>query len=108
MENKTTRLYTRIIPAEEKRIFSLAKRCGLSVSEYIRQQPPGSAPRKIQPGIFYELVRRIKPLYQESSNEMLHSLMRDTHRTHPGLERQGDETMITTGLWPIKGQLNKV
>ena len=62
MENKTLRLYTRIIPAEKKRIFSLAKRCGLSVSEYIRQRVLGFTPREIQPEIFYELVRRIEAI----------------------------------------------
>ena len=38
MENRTTRLYTRVTPAERKKVHSLAKRCGLSVSEYIRQR----------------------------------------------------------------------
>ena len=69
MENKTLRLYTRITPAEKKRIFSLAKRCGLSVSEYIRQRVLGFTPREIQPEIFYELVRRIEMLYREKGSE---------------------------------------
>ena len=77
MENRTTRLYTRVTPAERKKVRSLAKRCGLSVSEYIRQRALGFAPREIQPEIFYELVRRIETLYRENGGEELLSLVRD-------------------------------
>ncbi len=77
MKDRTTRLYTRITPTEKKRIFSLAKRCGLSVSEYIRQRALGFAPREIQPEIFYELVRRIETLYRENGGDELLNLIRD-------------------------------
>ena len=77
MKDRTTRLYTRITLAEKKRIFSLAKRCGLSVSEYIRQRALGFSPREIQPEIFYELVRRIETLYRENGGEELLNLIRD-------------------------------
>ena len=90
MENKTLRLYTRITPAEKKRIFSLAKRCGLSVSEYIRQRVLGFTPREIQPEIFYELVRRIEMLYREKGSEELLSLVRDIRAEFilPGKDRE--------------------
>ena len=77
MKERTTRLYTRITPAEKKRIFSLAKRCGLSVSEYIRQRALGFAPRESQPEIFYELVRRIETLYRENGGDELLNLIRE-------------------------------
>ena len=51
MENKTTRLYTGVTPAELKKVRSFAKRCGLSVSEYIRQRALGFVPRELQPEI---------------------------------------------------------
>ncbi|MBQ5952461.1 MAG: hypothetical protein IJL47_00225 [Lachnospiraceae bacterium] len=81
MKNKTARLYTRVTPAELMKIRSLAKRCGLSVSEYIRQRALGFAPREIQPEIFHELIRRIETLYGETrskavSEEIL-SLVKD-------------------------------
>ena len=81
MENRTTRLYTRVTPAERKKVHSLAKRCGLSVSEYIRQHALGFAPREIKPEIFYELIRRIEALYGETRSEAvseeLLSLLKD-------------------------------
>ncbi len=69
MKNKTARLYTRVTPAELTKVRSLAKRCGLSVSEYIRQRALGFAPREVQPEIFYHLVRRIETLYGETRSE---------------------------------------
>ena len=81
MENRTMRLYTRVTPVELKKIRSLAKRCGLSVSEYIRQRALGFAPREIQSEIFYELIRRIEALYGETHSEAvseeLLSLLKD-------------------------------
>ena len=77
MENRTMRLYTRVTPVELKKIRSLAKRCGLSVSEYIRQRALGFAPRELQPEIFYHLVRRIETLYGETRSEEILSLVKD-------------------------------
>ena len=70
MKNRTMRLYTRVTPVELTKVRSLAKRCGLSVSEYIRQRALGFAPRELQPEIFYELVRRIETLYEETCSDM--------------------------------------
>lgn len=69
MKNRTMRLYTRVTPTELKKVRSLAKRCGLSVSEYIRQRALGFAPREVQPEIFYHLVRRIETLCGETRSE---------------------------------------
>ncbi len=77
MENRTMRLYTRVTPVELKKIRSLAKRCGLSVSEYIRQRALGFAPRELQPEIFYHLVRRIETIYGETRSEEILSLVKD-------------------------------
>ncbi len=81
MENRTMRLYTRVTPVEPTKSRSLAKRCGLSVSEYIRQRALGFAPREIQPEIFYELIHRIEALYGETHSEAvseeLLSLLKD-------------------------------
>jgi hypothetical protein len=71
------RLYTRVTPVELKKIRSLAKRCGLSVSEYIRQRALGFAPRELQPEIFYHLVRRIETIYGETRSEEILSLVKD-------------------------------
>ena len=55
MEEKTDRIYTRVTPAEKKRIAGLAQHCGLSQAEYIRKRALGFEPR---PGLnrdFYKL-----------------------------------------------------
>lgn len=94
MKNRTMRLYTRVTPAELTKVRSLAKRCGLSVSEYIRQCALGFAPREIQPEIFYELIRRIEALYGETRSEAvseeLLSLLKDirTELILPGKDRE--------------------
>lgn len=77
MKNRTMRLYTRVTPAELTKVRSLAKRCGLSVSEYIRHRALGFAPRELQPEIFYHLVRRIETLYGETRSEEILSLVKD-------------------------------
>ena len=69
MKNRTMRLYTRVTPAEIRKVRSLAKRCGLSVSEYIRQRALGFAPRSLQPEVFYELISQLETAYQETDNK---------------------------------------
>lgn len=69
MNNKTTRLYTRITPSEKRKVEALALSCGLSVSEYIRQRCLGFAPRPLQPELFYEMIRRIEGLSEMTGNE---------------------------------------
>lgn len=44
---KTTSVYTRVTPEEKKKIVSNATKCGLSVSEFLRQRGAGYAPRVI-------------------------------------------------------------
>lgn len=69
MNNKTTRLYTRVSPEEMKRIRSLAKKCGLSVSEYVRQRVLGFAPRTAIPESLFEMIRQMENICQEMENE---------------------------------------
>ena len=58
-DNKTTRLAVRVSPAEKERISRKAARCGISVSEYIRQCCLGYEPRAIPPDAFYELCDKL-------------------------------------------------
>ena len=69
MNNKTTRLYTRVSPEELKKIRSLAKKCGLSVSEYVRQRALGFAPRTAIPESLFEMIRQMENICQEMENE---------------------------------------
>ena len=44
---KTTSVYTRVTPEEKQKIVSNAAKCGLSVSEFIRQRGAGFEPKVI-------------------------------------------------------------
>lgn len=59
MEEKTDRLYTRVTPAEKKRITSLAQHCGLSQAEYIRKRALGFEPRPALNRDFYRVYYRL-------------------------------------------------
>lgn len=59
MEEKTDRLYTRVTPAEKKRIAGLAKHCGLSQAEYIRKRALGFEPRPALGEDFYQCYYRL-------------------------------------------------
>ena len=47
MESRTASIYTRVTPQEKQKIARTAKRCGLSLSEYIRQRCLDYAPREL-------------------------------------------------------------
>ena len=59
MKEKSSSIYTRVTPTEKQKIERTAKKCGLSVSEYIRQRCLGYAPREIPPDAYYELCRKL-------------------------------------------------
>ena len=59
MKERTQSIYTRTTPAEKQQIERTAKKCGLSVSEYVRQRCLGYAPREIPPDTYYELCRKL-------------------------------------------------
>ena len=59
MKERTQSIYTRITPAEKQQIERKARKCGLSVSEYVRQRCLGYAPREIPPDAYYELCRKL-------------------------------------------------
>ena len=51
MKERIQSIYTRTTPAEKQQIERKARKCGLSVSEYVRQRCLGYAPREIPPDI---------------------------------------------------------
>jgi len=59
MKEQLKSIFTRVTPAEKERISRKAARCGISVSEYIRQRCLGYEPRAIPPDAFYELCDKL-------------------------------------------------
>ena len=60
MEERTKQIYTRVTPQEKKRIAANARKCGLSVSEYIRQRSLGFAPREVPPQAYYDMCSMLE------------------------------------------------
>lgn len=60
MEERTKQIYTRVTPQEKKRIVANAKKCGLSVSEYIRQRSLGFVPRDVPPQAYYDMCSMLE------------------------------------------------
>ena len=59
---KETRSAFRVTAQEKKRITGLAKKCGLSVSEYVKQRALGYAPQPIIPEAIFLLLEKIGQL----------------------------------------------
>ena len=75
MKEKSNSIYTRVTPAEKQKIERTAKKCGLSVSEYIRQRCLGYAPREIPPDTYYELCRMLDYTRELGNGDAILSLM---------------------------------
>lgn len=83
-------LNVRVSPAEKQRIQTAARRCGLTLSEYLRQRALGYAPRFHPPQAFFsyltwmdnltdQLARLDPPLaeqYRRCREGLLDSLLR--------------------------------
>ena len=59
---KESRIVFRVTDQEKKRIAVLAKKCGLSVSEYVKQRALGYAPQPILPEAIFPLIEKIGQL----------------------------------------------
>jgi len=68
MSDKTKQIHARVTPQEKKRIAGNAKKCGLSVSEYIRQRCLGFAPREIPPQAYYDMCSMLEYAMTETEN----------------------------------------
>ncbi len=77
MKERTRSIYTRTTPAEKQQIEYKARKCGLSVSEYVRQRCLGYAPREIPPDIYYEFCRKLDEARRLGSGDAILSLLDD-------------------------------
>ena len=59
---KESRIVFRVTDQEKKRIAVLAKKCGLSVSEYVKQRALGYAPQPIIPENVFFILEKIGQL----------------------------------------------
>ena len=54
LKEKTNSIYVQVTEKEKARIQNKAKKCGLSVSEYLRERALGYSPKPLLPETFYE------------------------------------------------------
>ena len=59
---KEYRIAFRVTDQEKKRITVLARKCGLSVSEYVKQRALGYAPQQVLPEVIFPLLEKIGQL----------------------------------------------
>ena len=64
MKEKKDSIYVRVTEKEKIRIENKAKKCGLSVSEYLRKRALGYSPKALLPESFYEFTEKIGVLYE--------------------------------------------
>ena len=73
-------IYTRVTPAEKQKIERTAKKCGLSVSEYIRQRCLGYAPREIPPDTYHKLCGELNEARRHGNGDAVLSLLDDMRK----------------------------
>jgi hypothetical protein len=61
---KKNSIYVRVTEKEKIRIENKAKKCGLSVSEYVRKRALYYAPKALLPENFYEFTEKLGALYE--------------------------------------------
>ena len=62
MNERQSSIYVRVNEKEKNTIVNNATRCGLTLSEYLRQRALGYAPRPIPPGAFYDCLNKLNML----------------------------------------------
>lgn len=67
MEKESTITF-RLPQAEKVKISSIAKRCGLSKSEYLKQRALGYEPRAVPPDALFTLLEKIGELQDKSTS----------------------------------------
>ena len=67
---KDKRIELRVTPADKAKIERLAKTCGLSLSEYLRQRALGYAPRAVLPDVFFDFNQTLCRLCDEVADNV--------------------------------------
>ena len=62
MKRQETRIFARITPKERERINDLAKPCGLTTNEYLRQRALGYEPHTVPPDALFRFCERLDAL----------------------------------------------
>lgn len=84
-KERTARIELRVKVNEKERITALAKKCGLSQTEYIKQRALGYEPRAIPPDALFLLLERIGELENKTTSPeteaQINELLKDISNT---------------------------
>jgi len=64
MKKQDIRIVARVTQKEKERIADLAKRCGLSTTEYLRQRALGYEPKPVPPDALFHFCEKIDTLIE--------------------------------------------
>ena len=81
MKEKRNSIYVRVTTAEKVQITHKAIKCGLSVSEYIRQRCLGYAPREVPPEAYYTLCRKLEDVKNDSNADAVLAALDELRET---------------------------
>lgn len=65
MKKEDIRIVARVTKKEKDRISDLAKRCGLSTTEYLRQRALGYEPKSVPPDALFHFCERLDALIKQ-------------------------------------------
>ena len=65
MKRQETRIFARITPKEKARINDLAKQCGLTTNEYLRQRALGYEPKAAVPDALFHFCEKLDTLTEQ-------------------------------------------
>ena len=81
MKKQDIRIVARVTKKEKYRISDLAKRCGLSTTEYLRQRALGYEPKPVPPDALFHFCERLDALveapFSTEVNEMAMTLLKE-------------------------------
>lgn len=81
MKKQDIRIVARVTKKEKERITALAKRCGLSTTEYLRQRALGYEPKSVPPDALFHFCERLDILaekpFSDEVNKTALSLLKD-------------------------------
>ena len=64
MKRQETRIFARITSKEKARINDLAKQCGLTTNEYLRQRALGYEPHSVPPDALFHFCEKVDALIE--------------------------------------------
>ena len=73
MLGKDIRISARLTEQEKQAIQAKAEKCGLSVTEYVKQRALGYEPRTVPPGALFTLLEKIGTLEDKSTSAELNA-----------------------------------